>query len=212
MVRILVADEQAVVRRGLRTLLEARQDFEVCAEASNGFQAAELALRQRPDVAILDIPLSVVNGIEATRQIRKAAPATEVMIFTLHEGEHEIRDALRAGARGYLLKSDSDEEIVRAVEALARHHTYFSHQVSRTMFDIFFEQTRPEHKTHALTAREREVVQLIAEGNSNKSTAQLLSISVKTVETHRLASMRKLDIHSTAQLVRYAFREGLVQP
>jgi DNA-binding NarL/FixJ family response regulator len=211
MVRILLADEQAVVRRGLRELLEAHQDFEVCAEASNGCQAAELALRHRPDVAILDISLPLVNGIEATRQIRRAASGTEVMIFTRHDGASEIRDVLHAGARGYVLKSDNDEEIVRAVEALAQHHTYFSHQVSRILLDIFFEQTRSEPKTHSLTARERKVVQLIAEGNSNKTTALLLSISVKTVETHRSASMRKLDIHSTAQLVRYAFREGLVQ-
>ncbi len=201
MVRILFADGQAVVRRGLRILLEARPDFEVCAEASTGCEAVELALRHRPDVAILDISLPLVSGAEATRQIRKAAPETE-----------EIRDVLHAGARGYVLKSENDETIVRAVTALALHHTYFSDQVSKILLDNFFEQTASEHKAHSLTARERKVVQLIAEGNSNKRTALLLSISVKTVETHRSASMRKLDIHTTAQLVRYAFREGLVQP
>jgi DNA-binding NarL/FixJ family response regulator len=212
MVSILLADGQAVVRRGLRALLEARNDFTVCAEASNGAEAAQLALEQRPDVAILDIALPVVNGIEATRQIREAAPGSEVMIFTLHDAESEIRKALNAGARGYVLKSESDEEIVRSVEALARHHSYFSHEVSKIMLANVFERPRPSHATRVLTERERRVVQLVAEGNSNKNIAQLLSISVKTVETHRSASMRKLDIHSTAQLVRYAFRERMVQP
>jgi DNA-binding NarL/FixJ family response regulator len=209
MVRILLADDHAVVRRGLRVLLEARQDFEVCAEASDGHEAVELTLHHKPDVAILDISLAVVNGIEATRQIRKDTPGTEVMIFTLHDRESEIRDVLHAGARGYVLKSEADEQIVRAVEALAKHHAFFSDHVSETLLDKFVEQTR---SGILLTAREREVVQLIAEGNSNKKIAHLLSISVKTVDTHRSASMRKLDIHSTAQLVRYAFREGLVQP
>ena len=212
MVRILLADDHAVVRRGLRALLETRQDFEVCAEASNGREAVELALHHRPDVAVLDISLPIVNGIEATRQIRKEAPGTEVMIFTLHDRESEIRDVLHAGARGYVLQSEADEQIVRAVEALAQHRTFFSDHVSEALLGIFFERARSGHSTLPLTVRERKVVQLIAEGNSNKRTAHLLSISVKTVETHRTASMRKLDLHSTADLVRYAFREGLVQP
>jgi DNA-binding NarL/FixJ family response regulator len=211
MVRILLADDHAVVRRGLRALLEARQDFEVCAEASNGREAVALALHHKPDVAVLDISLPIVNGIEATRQIRKEAPGTEVMIFTLHDRESEIRDVLHAGARGYVLKSEADEQIVRAVEALARHHAYFSDHVSETLLDNFVEQAGSGNAI-ALTAREREVVQLIAEGNSNKKIAHLLSISVKTVETHRSASMRKLDIHSTAELVRYAVRQRLILP
>jgi DNA-binding NarL/FixJ family response regulator len=212
MVRILLADDHAVVRRGLRALLETRRDFEVCAEASNGREAVELALHHRPDVAVLDLALPILNGIEATRQIRKEAPGTEVMIFTLHDRESEIRDVLHAGARGYVLKSEAAEQIVRAIEALALHHAYFSDQVSETMLDNFVEQAGSGGGTVSLTAREREVVQLIAEGNSNKKIAQLLSISVKTVETHRSASMRKLDIHSTADLVRYAVRQGLVLP
>jgi DNA-binding NarL/FixJ family response regulator len=141
MVRILLADDHAVVRRGLRALLEARHDFEVCAEASNGREAVELALQHKPDVAVLDISLPIINGIEATRQIRKEAPGTEVMIFTLHDRESEIRDVLHAGARGYVLKSEADEQIVRAVEALARHHAYFSDHVSETLLDNFVEQT-----------------------------------------------------------------------
>jgi DNA-binding NarL/FixJ family response regulator len=212
MVRILLADDHAVVRRGLRALLEAHQDFEVCAEASNGREAVELALQHKPDVAVLDISLTILNGIEATRQIRRETPATEVMIFTLREDENEIRDVLHAGARGYVLKSEADEQIVRAVETLARHHAFFSDQVSETLLDKLVEQSGGTNNGSLLTAREREVVQLIAEGNSNKKVAQLLSISVKTVETHRSASMRKLDIHSTAELVRYAVRHKLIMP
>jgi DNA-binding NarL/FixJ family response regulator len=212
MVRILLADDHAVVRRGLRALLEARQDFEICAEASNGRDAVELALHHRPDVAVLDLSLPIVNGIEATRQIRKEAPGTEVMIFTLHDKQNEIRDVLHAGARGYVLKSEADEQIVRAIEALARHNAYFSNHVSEALLDNLIEGQSAEGGTPSLTAREREVVRRIAEGNSNKKIAQLLQISVKTVETHRAAAMRKLDIHSTAELTRYAVRQKLVAP
>jgi DNA-binding NarL/FixJ family response regulator len=210
MVRILLADDLAVVRRGLRVLFDARQNFEVCAEASDGREAVELALHHKPDVAILDISLSVVNGIEATRNIRNQLPETEVLIFTSHQLENEIRDVLHAGARGYVLRSEAEEQIIRAVEALSQHHPFFSDKLSATFPNSFIEKARSGHGPPPLTERERKVVQLIADGNSNKSTAILLSISVKTVETHRTASMRKLGIHSTAQLVRYAFREGLV--
>jgi DNA-binding NarL/FixJ family response regulator len=199
------------VRRGLRALLEARQEFEVCAEASDGRTAVELALQHKPDVAVLDISLPIVNGIEVTRQIRKEMPDTEVMIFTLHDRESEIRDVLHAGARGYVLKSEADEQIMRAIESLARHRAYFSDHVSEALLEKIVDQNGSGGPI-TLTAREREVVQLIAEGNSNKKVAHLLSISVKTVETHRSASMRKLDIHSTAELVRYAVRHRLVVP
>src|SRR5258708_35760910 len=141
MVRILLADDHAVVRRGLRALLEARQDFEVCAEASNGREAVELALHHKPDVAVLDISLPIVNGIEATRQIRKEAPGTEVMIFTLHDRESEIRDVLHAGARGYVLTSKADKQIERAVEAPARHRASFSEHVPKTSPETSFAQS-----------------------------------------------------------------------
>jgi DNA-binding NarL/FixJ family response regulator len=212
MVRILLGDDQAVVRRGLRVIFEARQVFEVCAEASDGREAVELALRHKPDVAILDVSLPVVDGIEATRKIRKESPGTEVLIFTLCPRENEIRDVLQAGARGYLLQSEADDQIVRAVEVLVQHRTFLSDHVSDALLGSVFLRAQSDHSTLPLTVRERKVVQLIAEGNSNKRTAHLLSISVKTVETHRTASMRKLDLHSTADLVRYACREGLVQP
>jgi DNA-binding NarL/FixJ family response regulator len=212
MIRILLADDQIVVRRGLRALLEACQHFHVCAEACNGRDAIELAISHKPDVAVLEISLPIVDGIEATRQIRKKTPATEVMIFTLHNREHEIRSVLDAGARGYIFKSEADEQIVKAIEAMARHHAFFSNDLWEALFDNFAERHRSGSHSMALTAREREVVRLIAEGKSNKAIAYLLDISAKTVETHRSASMRKLNVHSTAQLVRYAVRCGLIVP
>jgi DNA-binding NarL/FixJ family response regulator len=212
MVRILLADDRIVVRRGLRALLETRQQFEVCAEASNGREAVELAVNHKPDVAILEIALPIMNGIEATRQIRKETPATEVMIFTLQDGQDEIRAVLDAGARGYVFKSETDEQIVKAIEALARHRAFFSSHLSDALFDNLIEHRGSGNHSTALTMREREVVRLIAEGKSNKNIAYLLEISTKTVETHRSASMRKLNIHSTAQLVRYAIRRRLISP
>jgi DNA-binding NarL/FixJ family response regulator len=190
MVRILLADGHSVVRRGLRALFEARHEFSVCAEASNGHDAVELVLHHKPDVAILDISLPVLNGIEATRKIRKEAPETEVLIFTQYNRENEIRNVLHAGARGYVLKSNADEHILGAVEALARHSVFFSDDVSEILLADFFGQAGLGNSRHPLTLRERKVVQLIAEGHSNKKTASMLRISVKTVETHRCASMR----------------------
>ena len=211
-ITVLLAEDHQLVREGFRSLLKHDRDLEVVGEAETGRQAVQMTRKLRPEVVVMDIAMPLLNGLEATRQIRKEAPGTEVMIFTLHDRESEIRDVLHAGARGYVLKSEADEQIVRAVEALARHHAYFSDHVSETLLDALVEQAGSSGNGVALTAREREVVQLIAEGNSNKKIAHLLSISVKTVETHRSASMRKLDIHSTAELVRYAVRHGLILP
>src|SRR5258707_6546296 len=191
MISILLADDHIVVRRGLRALLEAREGFGICAEASNGREAVELALEHRPDVAMLDISLSVLNGIDATRQIRKGTPATEVLIFTSNNNEDTVRDAVAAGARGYVLKSESDEQIVKAITTLAQHQAFFSSQVWDIRLDTVVERSKPGTAANALTSREREVVQLVAEGNSNKMVAKLLEISVKTVETHRAAAMHK---------------------
>lgn len=208
MIRVLLADDRIVVRCGLRGLLQTQRDFEVCAEASNGREAIDLAVRHKPDVAILDMSLSIVDGIEATRQIRRETRTTEVMIFALKAGQSEIRAVLNAGARGLLLKSEPDDQIVKGIEALARHRNFFSDTVTDALLPNFIE---PD-KSMPLTDREREVVRLIAEGKSNKSIAYCLDISAKTVETHRSASMRKLNVHSTAQLVRYAIRFRLVEP
>jgi DNA-binding NarL/FixJ family response regulator len=211
MVRILLADDHIVVRRGLRALLEARPDFAICAEAGNGREAVDLSLEHKPDIAILDISLTVLNGIDATRQILKASPETEVLIFTRHDDEDSIREAISAGARGYVLKAESDEQIIKAVAALAQHQAFYSSQVWDIRLDPAVDQGKVS-SPNFLTSREREVVQLVAEGNSNKMVAKLLDISVKTVETHRSAAMHKLNIHSTADLVRYAVRNKLVEP
>jgi DNA-binding NarL/FixJ family response regulator len=207
--RILLADDHIVVRHGLRALLETRPDFTICAEAADGRKAVELTVTHKPDVAVLDVSLPVLNGIEATRQIRRLCPATEVLIFTMHEDDELISEVLQAGARGYLLKSEADDQVINAVATLLRHRPYFSSEVSETLLDRF--KSGVTVHTNVLTAREREIVQLIAEGNSNKRIALLLEISVKTVETHRSTAMRKLSIRSAAELVRYAVRNKLIQ-
>ena len=210
MVRIVIADDHLIVRRGLRALLETRSDFVVCAEAGDGREAVELVLQHKPDVAVLNVSLPLLNGIEATRHIRKGSPTTEILVFTMHDSDELIREILHAGARGYLVKSEGDEQIVNAVGALARHRPFFSSQASEALLDSF--STGTGVRSSVLTAREREIVQLIAEGNSNKKIARLLDISVKTVETHRSASMRKLNIRTTPELVRYAMRNKFILP
>jgi DNA-binding NarL/FixJ family response regulator len=216
MVRILIADDHEMIRQGLRRLLEQRPGWEIVAEATTGREAVELATKLTPQVIILDLAMPELNGLEATRQIKKAMPATEVLVFTMHETEDLIRDVLNAGARGYLVKSDAARHIVMAVEALAEHKPYFTWKVSKTMLDAYLKRgdanaVRPP-AFHQLTAREREIIQLLAEGRSNKAVSALLGISVKTVETHRAAIMKKLSISSIAELVRYAVRNKIVEP
>jgi DNA-binding NarL/FixJ family response regulator len=213
-VRILLADDHDVVRRGLRQLLEEQTDWQVCGEAVTGRQAVEMAKDLVPNVAILDLTMPELNGLEATRQIRSALPTTEVLIFTMHESEQLIRDVLAAGARGYLLKSDAARFIVSAVEALAQHKPYFNWKVSETMLDAFLRSTAETEGTMSdtLTGSEREIVQLLAEGKSNKQISSSLDISVKTVETHRATIMKKLNAHSVVDIVRYAVRNNLASP
>jgi DNA-binding NarL/FixJ family response regulator len=210
MVRILLADESAVVRRGLRALLETREGFKICGEAIDGRAAVQLAAHLRPDVVVLEISLPILNGIEATRQIRKIAPTTEVLVFTLEYTGDKIQAALQAGACGFVLKSETDEEILKAVAAVSVHgRTPPDHL---TPSRVKRNGNEASDQSLALTARELEVVRLIADGKSNKLIAHLLDISTKTVETHRSTSMRKLNVHSAAQLVRHAIRCGLIQP
>lgn len=214
MLRILIADDHQMIRQGLRQLLEGHKDWEVCAEAATGRQAVELALKLSPHVVVLDLAMPELNGLEATRQIKKALPNTEVLIFTMHETEELTRDVLGAGARAYLLKSDASRQIVAAIEALAEHKPYFTWKVSKTMLDAYLKHGHSHEKTpgfNHLTAREREIVQLLAEGRSNKAVSALLGISVKTVETHRAAIMKKLGINSIAELVRYAIRNSVIE-
>jgi DNA-binding NarL/FixJ family response regulator len=209
MVRILIADDHEVVRVGLRRILEAQPNWEVVAEAGDGKDAVSKAIETKPDVAVLDYSLPLVNAIEATRQIRAQLPRTEVLIFTMHDNEMLIQELLKAGAHGYLLKSDAKRNLIGAIESLAVHRPFFTAKVSEALLKSFL--ARPSKEGSALTNRERGVVQLIAEGHSNKQIARLLNISLKTVETHRAAIMRKLNLSSSAALVRYAIRNKIVE-
>jgi DNA-binding NarL/FixJ family response regulator len=214
MLRILLADDHDIVRRGLKDLLEQHVGWQVCAEASNGREAIELALQHQPHVAVIDLSMPELNGLEATRRIRQSLPDTEVLIFTMHESEELIREVLGAGARGYLLKSDAVRQLIPAVESLSQKQPYFAGRVSEVLLDGFLKggQVTLEGPTaERLTSREREVVQLLAEGKSNKQIARLLDLSVKTVETHRTAAMRKLELNSLPDLVRYAVRMQIIQ-
>ena len=214
MVSILLADDHDVLRRGLRDLIEEQPGWKVCAEATTGRQAVELAKQHNPDIAVLDISMPELNGLEATRQIRKALPNTEVLIFTMHESEDLLRDVLIAGARGYLLKTDASQHIVAAVEALSRHETFFTSNVSEAILDSYLRTTEVREAvrfSRKLTGREREILQLLAEGNSNKKIAATLGISIKTVETHRASIMRKVAAKTIVDVVRYAVRHKITE-
>jgi DNA-binding NarL/FixJ family response regulator len=216
-VRILIADDHEVVRRGLRALLEAQPDWEVVAEAVTGRDAIEKAKQTTPDVAIIDVGMPELNGLEATRQVLKALPPTEVLILTMHESEQIVREVLDAGARGYVLKSDAGRDLVAAVEALCQHRTFFSSKISEMLLNSYLRHSDrttevSESPRGRLTAREREIVQLLAEGKSNKEVAASLNISIKTAETHRTNIMNKLDLRSITELVRYAVRNNIVAP
>jgi DNA-binding NarL/FixJ family response regulator len=210
-VKIIIADDHAIVRRGLRMLLEAQPGWEVCCEADNGQTAVDLVLAGQPDIAILDYSLPGLNGLEATRQIRLASPTTEVLLYTMHHNEDLIRDVLKAGARGYVLKTEDDGEIVNAVKALLRKKPYFSPQVAETLLDDFLSGGKVT-ASDTLSPREREVIQLVAEGQTNKAIADRWAVSVKTVETHRTAAMRKLNLRSGVELALYAVRNKLIEP
>ena len=216
MLRILLADDHDIVRRGLKELLEEQIGWTVCAEAANGREAVELALEHRPMVAVLDLTMPELNGLEATRRIRQAVPETEVLIFTMHESDELVRNVLAAGARGYLLKSDAARQLVPAVETLAQHKPFFAGRISEILLDNFLKgggnPGAGRNGAERLTSREREIVQLLAEGNSNKEIARSLDLSVKTVETHRAAIMRKLELPSLADLVRFAIRNQIIAP
>jgi len=210
-IRILIADDHEVVRSGLKAILEARPGWEVVAEVGDGKEAIAQAVETRPDVAIVDYSLPLINGIEATRQIRARAPHTEVLIFTMHDSDALVDEALQAGARAFLLKSDAPHYLIAAVESLSGHKPFFTGKLSEKLLESFL-SSHGHRSAPVLSARERVVVQLIAEGNSNKDMSAILNLSVKTIETHRSSAMRKLNITSTAALVRYAVRNKLVEP
>lgn len=213
-VRILIADDHEVVRRGIRSLLDGMRGIEVCGEARDGREAVEQASKLKPDVVVLDIAMPGMNGLEATREILKALPRTEVLILTVHESEQLVREVLRAGARGYVLKSDVGQFLVASIESVSAHRPYFTSRVSELVFSGYLRGDLVDAAAagDALTPREGQVLHLIAEGKTNKEIAAALGIGAKTVETHRTSIMAKKDLHSVADLVRYAIRNGLVDP
>jgi DNA-binding NarL/FixJ family response regulator len=210
MLRLLLADDHEVVRAGLRHILQARPDWEVVAEAADGKEAVRKAIETNPDVAIVDYSLPLMNGIEVTHQIRSRLEGTEVLIFTMHDTDIVIEQLLNAGACGYLLKSDANKSLIEAVESLANHEPFFTGKVAATLLSSFL--ALPKRSGMPLSGRERSVVQLIAEGYTNKEVGDLLHISLKTVESHRAAVMRKLNLSSSAALVRYAIRNRIIEP
>jgi DNA-binding NarL/FixJ family response regulator len=212
--RIFIADDHEVVRKGLCALLQGETGWEICGEASDGRTAMEKIRELKPDVSILDIGMPELNGLEATRQILKEDPRAKILILTLHDSDQVVREVLNAGARGFLLKSDAARDLVVAVEALRRDKTYFTSKVAAMVLEGYL-----KGGTHSvpvavgrdrLTPREREVVQLLAEGKSTKEVAVALGLSVKTAETHRSNIMRKLQLHSVSDLVMYAVRNNIV--
>jgi DNA-binding NarL/FixJ family response regulator len=209
MITILIADDHDVVRRGLKMLLETRPSWRVVAEARDGKSAVNDAFRMKPDVAIMDYALPQLNGIEAARQIRHHLPRTEILIFTMHNSDDILLHALEAGARGFLLKTDADDYVLAAVHALSQHKPFFTGKVSETLVASFL-ATSSAARASALTLRERSVVQLIAEGRTCKEAADLLGVSGKTVEAARASALRKLNLTTTADLIRYAVRNKLV--
>ena len=214
--RILVADDHDIIRRGLKELLASRSGWEVCAEAKTGREAVMLAEQLRPDVVVMDISMPDLNGLEAARKIRKSLPKTEILILTLHFSDQLVREIVEAGVRAYIMKSDADRDLVAAVEALGNHRPFFTARAADMLLDGF---VRPHAAApdpdavirNRLTSREREIVQLLAEGKSSKEVAVSLGISVKTAETHRANIMRKLELHSVSELVRYAVRNQIIE-
>jgi DNA-binding NarL/FixJ family response regulator len=212
--KILIADDHEMVRQGLRRVISEADRWDIVGEAVDGRQAVELAQKTRPDVVVIDYSMPNLNGLEATRQIRAALPSTEVLILTMHDSESLVREVLSAGAKGYLLKSDAGRVLLQGIETLLQHRPYFSPTISELLLNAYLAESNAEARepSTVLTAREREVVQLLAEGRSTKETADLLSLSIKTVETHRANVMRKLGLQSFAELVRYAIRNNIIAP
>ena len=211
--RILLGDDHTLLRQGLRKILQERPDWEVVAEAGDGRDAVRQALAVQPDIAILDIGMPLMNGIEATRQIVRRRPDIHVLILSMHANEAYIIQALKAGAKGYLLKDSADTDLIRGVAAVASGKSFFSPAVAKVMLDDYVRHLADKgiaDRFDTLSEREREIFQLVAEGHSNKEIAELLSVSPATVETHRAHVLHKLDVHNTAELVLYAVRRGVI--
>jgi two-component system, NarL family, response regulator NreC len=213
-VRILLADDHKVVRQGTRALLSAVPEWEIVGEADNGRDAVSLTAELKPDIVILDISMPELNGLDATRQIKKKSPETEVLIFTGQETEELVHDVFDSGARSYIMKTDAADHLIDAIKALSEHKHFFTSRISEIVFARYIQEKRtlegaPEKSR--ITDREREIVQLLAEGKSSKEIAAILGISVRTVETHRAAIMKKLGLKSFSELIRYAVRNKIIE-
>lgn len=214
-IAILIVDDHSVVRRGLRALLETQPGWTICGEASNGNEGVEKAGQQQPDVVILDIGMPEMNGVLATVRIREVAPQARVLVLTMHNSEELIQSCLEAGAQGYVLKSDAERDLVSAVEALVQHKTYFTQSATNVLLESLRDKQKEaaeESSGERLTSREQEVVQLLAEGRSNKEVAASLGIATRTVESHRANIMSKLHLGTFSELMRYAIRKKIVEP
>ena len=211
--RILIADDHEIVRQGIRAIIESHAGWEVCAEAIDGQETVEKVDQCNPDMVALDIGMPNLNGIEAARQILANCPVTNILMLTMHHSQQIVREVLGVGARGFLLKSDAGRDLVAAVEAVQHNKTFFTSQVTEIVVDGYLNPDRKEEPAlrNRLTPREREVVQLLAEGKTSKEVAVALNLSVKTAETHRTNIMRKLNLHSVADLTLYALRSGIAQ-
>lgn len=212
-IRILLADDHTVVRKGLRLLLESQPGFTVVADAANGREAVAMAEEYKPDVIVMDVAMPILNGIEAARQILARAPQVSVVFLSMHADESYVLRALKAGARAYLLKDSAEQDLIHAVEAVKEGKAFFSPAISRMLMEDYMRQMRERHiddSYELLTTREREILQLFAEGKNNKDVANLLNLSLYTVETHRSNIFQKLNLHSTAELILYAIRKGVI--
>lgn len=213
--RILIADDHELMRRGVRSLLEAEPGWKVVGEASNGLEAYEKARELKPEVIVLDISMPRLNGLEAAHRIKKVLPEVKILILTIHDNEELTRAVLEAGARGYVFKSDTGRDLVIAIDALRKNKTFFTPRVDQMMLDSFLQEGTPgktaEGPGDRLTSRQREIVQLLAEGQTNKEVATLLNVSIKTVETHRANIMKKLGCRSVSELILYAVRNKIIQ-
>ncbi len=216
-IRVLVADDHEIVRHGVKNLIESEEDFEVVAEATTGRDAVVFCEKKKPDLAVLDLGMPGLNGMEATRQIRKICPETKILIFTMHETERLVQEVFQAGAQGYVLKSDAGKHLIHAMRTVLLGQHFFSSKVTEVIFEGFLRsasnEPAPAVGEDALrpTSREREIIQLLAEGKSNKEVATILGISVKTAETHRATMMRKLALHNLSDVVRYAIRNHIIE-
>jgi DNA-binding NarL/FixJ family response regulator len=214
--KILVVDDHSIVRRGIRSLLETQPDMQVCAEAADGATAMEQVIKERPNLVVLDLTMPEKNGLEVTRLIREESPSSEVLIMTMHFSEEVAREVLRCGARGYILKSDADSELLAAVRHIKNNKPFFTGKLAASMAESFVRDTRGSGNNGkaedvALSNREMEVVQLLASGKSNKEAAAMLGVSTRTVESHRNHIMRKMEFGSFSDLIRFAIRSNLIQ-